>query len=69
MPAHDPERRKLQGKTAAAVRHELPGATDLRRDLAACRLEDYIRKVVEAAPPLTDEQRRHLSILLNQAAT
>lgn len=65
MPAHDPERRRLQSRAAAAIRHDLPDAPDLRRDLAARRLEDYIRAVVEAAPPLSDEQVRRLSVLLN----
>jgi hypothetical protein len=67
MPARDPERRLLQSRTAAAVRHDLPEALELRRDLAARRLEDYITKVVEAAPPLSDEQVRRLSVLLNPA--
>lgn len=68
MPAHDPERRRLQSRAAAAIRHDLPEAPDLLRDLAATRLEDYIRKVVESAPPLTDEQKRRLSVLLNAPA-
>lgn len=67
MPAHDPERRRLQSRTAAAIRHDLPNAPALRRDLAARRLEDYIRAVVESAPPLSDEQVRRLSVLLNPA--
>lgn len=65
MPARDPERRRLQSRTAAAVRHDLPEAPELRRDLAARRLEDYITEVVQAAPPLSDEQVRRLSVLLN----
>jgi len=28
-------------------------------------VEEYIRKLVDSAPPLTDEQRRRLSVLLN----
>lgn len=42
-----------------------PKLLDAKRDLRAARLEDYIRKVVDAAPPLTDEQRRRLAVLLN----
>ena len=34
-------------------------------DLAAKRLADYSRAVVDALPPLTDEQARRLSVLLN----
>ena len=32
-------------------------AADKRRDYAAAKLEDYIRRVVETAPPLTQDQR------------
>ena len=34
------------------------------KDLAALRLEDYVRRVVAAAPPLTDEQRTRLAELV-----
>ena len=36
-----------------------------RRDLKAQRLADYITRTVDAAPPLTDEQRAHLAALLS----
>ena len=39
-----------------------------RRDLAAANLEEHIRRVVDAAPPLTPEQRARLSLLLNPGA-
>lgn len=39
-----------------------------RRDLAAERLASYIAKVVDAAPPLTDEQRDRLAVLLRGGA-
>lgn len=39
--------------------------TDLRRQLKAERLEDYIQRTVDAAPPLTDEQRHRLAALLS----
>ena len=45
-----------------------PDLAEARRDLRVARTEDYIRKVVKAAPPLTDEQRRRLSVLLNPQA-
>lgn len=38
--------------------------TELRRQLKAERLEDYIRRVVDDAPELNDEQRRRLAALL-----
>lgn len=41
-----------------------PDLVDARRDLRAARLEDYIRRTIEAAPPLTEDQRRHLAALL-----
>jgi len=54
-----------RARLAAHKRHH-PDAddSDLRRNLRAARLEDYIRKTVEAAPPLTDEQRWRLAALL-----
>ncbi len=38
-----------------------------RRDLRAARLEDYITRTVDAAPPLTPEQRDRLAVLLRGA--
>lgn len=42
-----------------------PELVDARRNLRAARLEDYILKTVDAAPPLTAEQRDRLALLLN----
>ena len=39
-------------------------AANKRRDYAAAKLEDYIRRVVETAPPLTPDQRSHIAALL-----
>lgn len=36
-----------------------------RRDLKASRAEEYVRALVEQAPPLTDEQRWRLAALLH----
>jgi hypothetical protein len=36
----------------------------LRRDLRAARAEDYIKRLVAAAPPLTEGQRARLAVLL-----
>jgi hypothetical protein len=41
-----------------------PELVDARRNLRALRLEDYIRRTVDTAPPLTDEQRERLALLL-----
>lgn len=38
--------------------------TELRRQLKAERLEDYIKRVVDAAPPLSASQRDRLALLL-----
>jgi hypothetical protein len=38
------------------------------RDLRAVSLEEHIRRVVDAAPPLTSEQRQRLAILLSTPA-
>jgi hypothetical protein len=36
-------------------------AANKRRDYAAAKLEDYIRRVVETAPSLTDDQRSRIA--------
>ena len=41
--------------------------TELRRQLKAERLEQYIREVVASAPPLTQEQRESLARILSPA--
>lgn len=38
--------------------------TDLRRQLKAERLEDYVRRTVDGAPPLTSQQRERIARLL-----
>lgn len=35
-----------------------------RRDLKAARAEDYIRKLVDHAPPLSQAQRDRLAVIL-----
>jgi len=68
MPARDPQRRVLQSRTAAAIRHGRPDADDLRRQLAAVRLEEYIHAVLVTAPPLRDSQRQRLVATLGVQA-
>ncbi len=41
-----------------------PALVDARRDLRAARAEDYIRGLVESAPPMTDAQLDRLVLLL-----
>jgi hypothetical protein len=41
-----------------------PRMAEARRDLRAAELEDHIRRLVDAAPPLTDDQRRRLASLI-----
>lgn len=38
--------------------------TDLKRQLKAERLADYIQRTVDASPPLTDTQRETLAAML-----
>lgn len=49
------------------IRREVDG---LRAQYATAKLADFIAKVVNAAPPLTAEQRNRLAVLLrpNEAA-
>lgn len=56
-----------RGRVAALTRHrdpEDPAIGEARRDLRAARAEDYIRRVVDEAPPLTEDQRRRLAAIL-----
>lgn len=41
-----------------------PAIADARRDLAAASLEEYIRRVVDSAPPLTPDQQSRIAALL-----
>jgi hypothetical protein len=63
MPTPGTQVRHLAAKKAAQTRWSQP-SPDLDRDLAAARLEDYVRRVVNAAPPLTAAQRDRLAVLL-----
>jgi len=60
-----------RAKIAALSRSRTPDDPELvgaRRDHRAARLEAYIRLAVDAAPPLTAEQRDRLAVLLRGAA-
>jgi hypothetical protein len=55
----------LRARLAATERHHPDADTaELRRDLRAARAEDYIRRLIESAPPLTAAQRDQLATLL-----
>lgn len=54
-----------RARLAAAKRHH-PEAdhSDLERDLAAARLELAAQRVADGLPPLSDEQRARIAVLL-----
>lgn len=57
--------------TLAALKRHHPNSPDVEhatRDLAAAKLAAYVRKVVDAAPPLTPEQRDRIAVLLRGEA-
>ena len=56
-----------KSRALVGVAHRRGVASEIEvatRDLAAAKLEDYIRRTVEAAPPLTEDQRDRLALLL-----
>ncbi len=59
--------RQQRARFAALRRHrgaDDPEADRLAAEFKADRLADYIRRTVDAAPPLTAEQRDRLALLL-----
>ncbi len=56
--------RALQGRSAAARRWKSADSDELARDYAAEKLADYIKRTVDAAPPLTPEQRLTIARML-----
>jgi hypothetical protein len=61
-----PQVAAIRGRIAGLSRRspDDPELVDARRDLAAERLAEHIRKTVDGAPPLTAEQRDRLALLL-----
>ncbi len=64
-------KRRANMASAAARAARRPGdsealaaAQDARRDYFALALEDHIKRIVDAAPPLTAAQRDRLALLL-----
>jgi hypothetical protein len=61
-----------RARVASLTRSRTPDDPDLiaaRRNLRTERLADYIKRTVDAAPPLTAEQRDRLALLLRPAAS
>jgi len=66
---HLPPRKEhsLRGQLAAAYHRrerDPERILDLRRQLAAQQIRDHITRILEAAPPLTVDQRRELAALV-----
>jgi hypothetical protein len=68
MVAKTSQARARVARKAALKRHhpELDTA-DLDREIRIDSLAEHIRRVVDAAPPLTPEQRDRLAVLLRPA--
>lgn len=61
---------RTRSRIAVAARQGTPEQqAEARRDHAAAKLRDYITRVVDAAPPLTEAQRADLAALLRGGAT
>lgn len=63
------QQRVLRARYAATRRHhpkDTATAHRLLRELRESQAADYIREVVDAAPPLTDDQRHRLALLLRR---
>jgi hypothetical protein len=72
MAAKSPIRRRVAGSIGIIERHhgpDDPRLPDLRRDLRAAELEEHVRRIVDATPPLTPEQRDKIAALLFSGRT
>ncbi len=63
MAAHDPAVRRLAARKAAQSRWNKPNG-ETASALAEAQLANYIKRVVDQAPPLTPGQRSKLAVLL-----
>ena len=59
--------RSLQGKNAAAKRWNISDRDDIAREYAAQRISEFVKEVLDKAPPLRDEQYIALAELLKPA--
>ena len=57
------ERARIAGMTRSRPADD-PDLLAARQNLKALRLEEHVRRVVSAAPPLTDEQRDRIAAIL-----
>lgn len=58
-----------RGRLAVNTRwHPNADHAELRRELAAAKLAEYVARVVAEAPPLTDEQKTRIASLLGGVA-
>lgn len=63
------ERRKLRARKGVAVRLRRPEeAARLDAEIRTAALAEHIARVVDAAPPLNEEQRDRLALLLRGGA-
>jgi hypothetical protein len=56
-----------RGRRNVLVRHygaDDPRTVEAERDLKAAGLEQHIREIIDTAPPITEEQRSRLALLL-----
>lgn len=64
-----PERRQLRARIAGTLRHNpTADVSDTRRELKFVGASEYIRSLVDTAPPLSSEQRYKLATLLMPAS-
>ncbi|MBQ0902676.1 hypothetical protein [Micromonospora sp. U21] len=66
LPPLNPDQRRKRSAIAHKRRYtpDDPDTIAAQRDFRAERAEDYIRRLVDEAPPLTEEQRARLAALL-----
>ena len=67
MAAPSPAVAHRRAKVGGLSRGRAPDDTELvdaKRNLAEAKISDYLEKVLNTAPPLTDEQRTRLAELL-----
>jgi len=63
-----PTARQAKARLAAHIKHgNVDEVDDARRELHAAVLEAHVRRIVEAAPPLTAEQRAKIAAILLSA--
>ncbi len=68
-PATDPVAQTLKRRIGGYTKNgNHQAAAETRRELNFHQLEAHIRRVVDAAPPLSSEQRERLAVLLTPGA-